>query len=614
MAAADSFEHYRRKYPDGHKSNHTWAGRLETIVRAAPDAVAFIQGERRLTWKEFDLRTNRLANALLSLGIQKEDRVTIMGFNSIEWMESYFAISKIGAVPVNLNPRFVPAELKYLLEDSDSVGLIMEHDYLDAIQRIRPELPGFKHFIVMGGNAPDGMKSYEQLMAQFPADKPRLSWQVRNDDFAFLFYTGGTTGYPKGTVWDGINRVRGLDSIMLTALEPLIKRLPDLPREAYPALLTTLPLPLTEKFLKGRFVRWLIAKTTDSERVDRLMLRIFGTRLNYKLSAGKMKLISVAPLFHGTAYETNFSMIGTNAGTSIYLTQKHPFSPAELWRTVERTRANMIVIVGDAFAIPMVEELEKNDYDIRSLATIISSGVRWSPSVKKRFLKKNPGLLLLDELGSTETSAAFTQISSSQDQDIAMLRIKIKPRGINSSRVINPLTREDAKPGEKGELVFGGFNSLGYWKDPERTQRTFYEMDGKRWFRVGDEGTVDEEGYFNFIGRGSSIINTGGEKVYAEEVEEILMQHEKVADAAVTGLPDPRWGEAVTALIQLKDDADLMPEEIIAYCRDHMAGYKKPKHVLFVDEVPRTATGKLARAELKKKAEEIIGPGGGQTP
>jgi fatty-acyl-CoA synthase len=606
MSREDSFEHYRRKYVDGHKDNHTWAGRLQTIVKAVPNETAFIQGERRLTWKQFDLRTNRLANALLSLGIKKEDRVTIMGFNSIEWMESYFAVSKIGAVPVNLNPRFVPAELKYLLDDSDSVAIIMEEDYLEAIAEARPELPRLKHFIVIGKNVPAGMNGYEKLMADFPETRPVFPWKVSNEDFAFLFYTGGTTGYPKGTVWDGVNRVHGLDAIMLTALEPLIKRLPDLPSEAYPALLTTLPLPFSEKFFKGRFFRWLINKATGSERVDRLFLRLLGTRLNYKLSAGKMKLISVAPLFHGTAYETNFSMIGANAGTSIYLTQRHPFSPAELWQTVERAKANMIVIVGDAFAIPMIEELEKKDYDIRSLAVIISSGVRWSPGVKKRFLKKNPGLLLLDELGSTETSAAFTQISSSEDQNISMLKIKIKPEGINSSRVINPLTLKDARPGEKGELVFGGFNSLGYWKDPERTKRTFYEMDGKRWFRVGDEGTVDEEGYFNFIGRGSSIINTGGEKVYAEEVEEILMQHDKVADAAVTGITDPRWGEAVTALIELREDADLMPEEIIAFCRDRMAGYKKPKHVLFVPEVPRTATGKLARAELKKKAEEMI--------
>jgi fatty-acyl-CoA synthase len=198
-------------------------------------------------------------------------------------------------------------------------------------------------------------------------------------------------------------------------------------------------------------------------------------------------------------------------------------------------------------------------------------------------------------------------VSSAEDEDLGQLKIQTVKNGINVNRVINPATGEDVKPGEKGELIFGGYNALGYWKDPERTDRHFREIDGKNWFFIGDEGTVDEQGYFHFIGRGSSIINTGGEKVYAEEVEEMILEHPEVRDVAVTGVPDDRWGEAVTAMVEIEPDADLGPEDIIEYCRERMAGYKKPKNVFIIDEVPRSATGKLERGTLRDRAKDLIG-------
>jgi len=606
MAKQDSFQNYRQYYPDGHKSNHTWGGRLEKIAKILPNQIAFIQGEKKIAWKDFNLRANRMANALLELDIKKEDRVAIMGFNSIEWMESYFGVSKIGAVPVNINPRFVPEEVKYILEDSDSVAIIFEENNLEQIEKIRLELPLLKHLIIIGQKTPPGMMNYENTLARSIETKPLMNWKVTNEDFCFLFYTGGTTGYPKGTVWDGYNRVRGLDSILITATMPLIRKLPDLPDEALDGFNETYPIPVSKTLVKSNFFRRLVNRERKSDLLERISLMLLGSRLLYYLARGKTKLVIAAPLFHGTAYEVNFSMIGAMGITSIYLTQRHPFDPAELWETVERNRANMIVIVGDAFAIPMAEELYRKNYDIRSLFAIISSGVRMSPGVKKKLLQKHSGLLILDELGSTETSSAYSQISSAVDEDISQLKIKIVSKGINCTRVINPETKLDVKPGENGELVFGGFNSLGYWKDPERTADHYRVIDGKRWFYVGDEGTVDADGYFNFIGRGSSIINTGGEKVYAEEVEDILMQHPMVRDAGVTGVPDQRWGEAVTAIIKLKEDADLTPDEIIEYCRSKMAGYKRPKQVLFVQSLPRSASGKLERKALKELAAKLL--------
>ncbi len=607
MGDYGSFEQFRQRYPKGKRSDNTWGRRLEKIARAIPDRTAFIQGERELTWKQFNERVNRLANAFLDLGIKKEDRVAIMGFNSIEWMETYFAASRIGAVPVNVNPRFVPAELKYILEDSDSIALILEEDGVERIKQIRSDLPLLKHCIVQGEKAPAGMLSYNELISKYPNSKPKLSWKVTNEDFAFLFYTGGTTGYPKGTVWDGETRVRGLDLIMVNAMAPLFDRLGDLPREAYPALSTTIPVPGLGRFIASGLGRWFIRRSLTKLLIRSLMMRSSHSSLSYRLSGGRIKLIVVAPLFHGTAYEGNLSLIGTGGGTSIYLTSRHPFNPRELWETVEKRRANAIVIVGDAFAIPMVEELDRRKYDTSSLSSIVSSGVIWSPRIKKRLLEHNPGLLIVDELGTTETSSAFTQLSSSDEREISRLRIKLVAKGPNIAKVINPQTGKDVKPGEKGELVYGGYTALGYWKDPAKTEKSWKVIDGKRWFFVGDEGTVDKDGYFHFIGRGPTVINTGGEKVYPEEVEEIIKTHPKVRDAAVVGVPDERWGEAVTGIIELNEGEEASPEEIIDFCRERMAGYKKPKQVVFMDRLPRAAAGKLERKPLREVAMKMLG-------
>ena len=605
----DSFSNYRQHYPDGRKSHHTWGYRLETLARVIPDRIAFIQGERQLTWREFNARVNRLGNALLGLGVQKEERIAIMGFNTIEWMESYFAISRIGAVPVNVNPRYVAAELKHIFLDSDAALVIVEPASLGRVQEIRAELPLLRQVIVIGREAPAGDLAYEALLDKASPAPPRLSWTVTNEDFAFLFYTGGTTGYPKGTVWDYESRVRGLDYLVINAMKPMVERLVDLPSESYAALSDTFPFPLYENILKSDFVRRLAKRESGpvGKWVQRQLDKLPATTLMYRLAGGKMKLLIAAPLFHGAAYESSFSQLGTNACTTLFLTTPHPFNPAELWETVERRQVNMILIVGDAFAIPMVEELDRKKYRARSVAIIVSSGVTWSAAIKKRLFKHIPGLLTFDSLGTTETSSAFTHLSTSDQKEIPSLRVKLVKEGVNQTRCVNPETGQDVKPGEVGELIYGGYTALGYWKDQEMTARCWRVLEGKRWFFVGDQGTADEEGYFIFRGRGALVINSGGEKVYPEEVEDVLRTHPSIRDCAVVGVPDSRWGEAVAVLVESKPGRKLSAEEVIEFCRGKMAGFKKPKHVVLVDELPRTATGKLARPGLKQMARERLG-------
>jgi len=618
----DDFNNYRRHYPGRRKHDNTWKYRIEKLARLIPRRTAMIQGDRRLNWDRFNRECNRLAHGLMRLGVRKDDRVAVSGFNSIEWMETYFATSKIGAVPVNVNPRFVPGEIQYVLEDSDAVAVIVEEDYAETVAVVRNHLPKLKQAVVYGvgkrpGEVPGDMLVYDDIKT---SDESNPKVRVYNDDFCFLMYTGGTTGYPKGTVWDGEQRVHGLDMIMVHGMTPVIDRIFEFPEGALRGFMSILTsrekvIDWLTRFFSRPKVRAYLASRTNKELTFRLFKAVSGKPLPIKIMGLQQKegirVLPACPLFHGAGYEANFAHIGAQGATSVYLPTPHPFDPRELWETVERERVHNVVIAGDAFAIPMLEELNRAEdegrvYDISSLFSILSSGVGWSPHVKKEMLRFAPGVLLLDEMGTSESSAAFTEIATSVDDQIkpAGARISRVAGGIYEHdlfpcRVINPETGEDVVPGsgEIGEFVYGGWMALGYWKCPKKTARDFRVIDGKRWFFAGDRGTLDSDGKFNLIGRGGDyMINTGREKVYSEEVEGIIKTHPKVRDAAVVGVPDPRWGQVVTALVELSPGESAGEGEIMDYCRRRMAGYKRPRHIFFVDQVPRSAAGKVDRS------------------
>jgi len=626
----DSFSNYRRKYRGGSSSNNTFGGRLEKLAKIIPDNLAFVQGERRLTWRQFNERVNRLANALLALGINKEERVGIAGFNSIEWMESFFALSRIGAVPFNLNPRFTPGETKYIVEDADGVAMLVEDECLSAGKRMVDELVSLRHLIVYGVgkpplNIPPGSLVYEELMAKYPPTKPKLDYKVTNEDFCFLMYTGGTTGYPKGTVWDGEQRVKGLVVLGLNALVPLVDRLADRHVYGFVAGLGALPglkafHPLNRRILGSRPVKLLLPRIAR-----RLLGSALTIKLNRFLSPEGWKVLPCAPLFHGAGYEAVFSLLMCLGSTTVFLPTPRPFDARQFLETVEKEKVNQALIIGDAFAVPILEELRKareegKRYKLFSLLTIASSGAWWSAHVKKELHEYLPHFVIMDMYGASESSVAFTAVATSEDKEEAGAGARITPdKGMYSlqarCRVINPETGRDIKPGsgEIGEFLIGGPMALGYWKCPQKTRRDFRVVDGERYFFAADEGVVDQKGRFRLMGRGGAqLINTGGEKVYAEEVEEVIKSHPKVRDVGVVGVPDERWGEAVTALVELEGEEKLTAEDIIDYVGQRLSGYKKPKYVVFVDSVPREAsTGKILRRELKQFACEKLRPAGG---
>ncbi len=599
---------------------NTFPYRLESIVKTIPDKPAIVQGNRMFTWKELDDRVNRLANAFLDLGIKKGERIAIALYNSPEWMECYFAADKIGAIPTNLCPRYVPDEIKYILDDSDAVISVIPEDMVESLVKVRSELNKLLNCIVVGKNVPEDMYGYEALISGYPTTQPEIDFKIKNDVICYIMYTGGTTGFPKGTVWEHECRLLGLsrEFLGIVSSEESVAGLLDglqLPKEAYQTLGKLLPGPVGRALgFASPSINWIIRRPSTPRFATGLIhfiQRFIGGPMTFRLiSQLNLKLLVTCPLYHGAAYELSFAVFPI--GTTLVFLENKSFTPEELWKTVEKEKISLMIIVGDAFARPMVEELERAEkegisYDFSSLISIISSGVMWTPEVKKRLLKYLPHCILTDAVGTTEVSEATPMVSTSSSKEIEKVAIKINPKDKrHPRRIINPETGMDAKPGEIGELIYGGYMAKEYWKDPKKTARTFKTIDDKRWFFVGDMGTVDENGYFHLIGRGTSVVNTGGEKVYPEEVEEIIKLNSKVEDAAVIGLPDDRWGEAVTAIIQLRDGEVAIPDEIIDYCRGKMAGYKKPKNVIFTDSLPRTMSGKVEKTKLMEMAIDLI--------
>ncbi|RZN66408.1 MAG: hypothetical protein EF807_08490, partial [Candidatus Methanolliviera hydrocarbonicum] len=461
-------------------------------------------------------------------------------------------------------------------------------------------------------------------------------WDVRNNDLCFMMYTGGTTGWPKGVLYDNWNRVGsmrwgmassgfesawdGLSYSLLNDKSFLRGTADNFLGQTGP--LGTILVPIVKMFgdilSKSKGLRDILYPVLTDDVTKRLIYQylwphLTGQPLTYGLlTGGRLSMIVPASVMHGLGYEALFTYECAMGATGIFQEPAQPFDAKIFWETVERERANSVAIVGDAFAIPMIEELERADregrpYDTSSLWVIQTSGVRWSAHLKRRFLDLIPQFLVLDMYGTTESGIGFGSPATSIDKEIPEHTTYMrKGHGYSASSLLLDLdTGEQAKPGcERAQFVYGGFMGLGYWKAPSKAKKDWTVMDGKRWFLVGDEGYVDDKGGFHLQGRGGGyVINTGGEKVYSEEVEEAMRKYPGVKDAAVVGIPDEKWGEAVTAIVELEEGRKATEEEMREHCRGKIAGYKIPKNFVF-HKVLRTDVGKIMRPELMEVVEK----------
>jgi len=521
---------------------------FESVADAVPDREAIVCGDERVTFAELDERATRLAHVLSKVGVEQGDHVGLYLYNGIEYVEGMLAAFKIRAVPININFRYAEEELFYLFDDADLVGIIHNREFGPRIAAVVERLPKLRTFIVVEDGSDADCSGIGSILHDEELTKasPERDFAPRSGDDLFIVYTGGTTGMPKGVMW------RHEDVF-------------------FAALMGGNPYGL------------------PPERPEQV-----GENAN----AGPVfTAFPVAPLMHAAAQWA--ALIYLFSGAKVVLTSGAGFDADRIWKLVERERVQVMAIVGDAMARPLAEALERPgaSYDTSSLVAIGSGGATYSESVKAQLKKHLPNVLLLDTFGGSE--------GGNQGQGVEATEGQAGPRfrADETSAVLD----ENMKPlppgtGKIGLLARKGRIPLGYYKDEEKTAKTFVEVDGTRWVVAGDMATIEADGTITLLGRGSSCINSGGEKVFAEEVEAALRSHPKVFDALVVGVPDRRFGERVAAVVAARKGQTPALEELDAHCRKVIAGYKVPRELHLVDRIQRQPSGKPDYAWAKAVA------------
>lgn len=610
----------------GRWEKNTFGYRLEMMNQIIPNRPAIIQGEKRFTFREMNERINALANAFIDLGVKKGDRIAFMLYNCNESMETQYATFKIGAVAVNINVTYLENEILYILENSGTKVLVLDESAVERVKKIRSDAKTVEQFIVVGKNVPNDMLGYDDLLRKYPTRQLELPWDVKSEDLCFLYYTGGTTGLPKGAMYTQEARMVGMEKTLIEVLVTHnFKTIADAPKEALETIGRTvekvispiLPIRgigrLIGSILDNNIVRQALKSSLVQEIAKRLMESIFASpAILMFLAGGRLKSLVPVPLYHAAGWQIAFMFMDLLGAADIF-PASGKFDAKEVWETCDKEKPWYIVSIGDATAKPLAEELEKSyqegkPYDTSSLFIFGGGGAPFSPKWKEMLIRRMPGTFIVDTIGSTETPLTVGKFSTASDKPEELERITLK---VNPNDryfpicVVDPETREYIEPGSDkvGTMCYGSrYLFSGYWNDPKKTEEVFFEKDGKRWFDLGDMVTVDKDGYIHFLGRGSECIVTGGEKVFAEEVEEVIETYPKVYHTAVFGIPDERWGEVVTAGVELRPGERATEEEIIDYVKGKLAGYKVPKRVFFFDKLPLTTTAKV----LRRKAREMV--------
>ncbi|BBC29587.1 Long-chain-fatty-acid--CoA ligase [Streptomyces graminofaciens] len=515
---------------------------FESVVDVVPDRAALayldIPGtgeERRLTYAELDAAANRVGHQLLDSGLRPGDHVGLHLYNCVEYLQTALGCLKARLVPVNVNYRYVEEELVYLYRDADLVGLVFDAEFTGRVAGALPRTEKLRWLVRVGtppADAPElpGVMDFAEI-----SENAERGFPARSADDQFIIYTGGTTGMPKGVMW----------------------RQEDL-------------------FFSGLGGG---APTGEPVKAPEELAR--------RVAAGGegITFFPTAPLMHGTSTLTAF--IGFNFGQRVVIHRK--FVPEEVLRTIEKEKVTSVSLVGDAMLRPLIDALggPMKDTDCSALFSVSSSGAIMSETVRRQFQELVPNAMLLNNFGSSESGFNGTATEDSGAGD--GFRIRVNAR----TQVVDPATYEPVPVGVPGRVAQRGHVPLGYYNDSRKTAETFFEKDGERWVLLGDMATVDEEGVVTVLGRGSQCINTGGEKVYPEEVEQALKAHPDVYDALVAGVPDARWGSHVAAVVQLREGAARPSlEDIQTHCRTRLAGYKIPRQLVLADTIQRSPSGK----------------------
>ena len=517
----------------------------EAVADRIPTYPAVVQGERVISWAAYDERSARLASALEEAGLGPGSTVGMFLYNSAEYLETQFAAFKARVTPVNVNYRYLDDELAYLLDNADCEALVFHSSLGDRVERIRDRLPRLRLLVDVPDGAPSGVAgavAYDDIIASH-SPAPR---RPRSADDLYMLYTGGTTGMPKGVMY-----AMGAFS------------------DAYVGYAAT-NLGLEPWLTVDALADFVEAQVT---------------------SGNQQRTTPCPPLMHGTGIWLG-AMLPHVLGNTCVLLESRSLDADEVWRVVEGG-VSVLIIVGDAFARPMLDALKAGaadgrPYDTSNLAVILSSGAMLSAEVKEGLVAHIPQVVILDVLGSSEGAMAQSVTVGSGTGTTAKFGLMAGARVFtDDGRAVEPGS------GDVGMVAVTGANiPLGYWKDPEKSARTFREIEGVRYSFPGDMATVEADGTVTLLGRGSACINTGGEKVFPEEVEEAVKTHPAVRDCLVFGEADERFGQRVVAIASLGAQGAATSDELIVHTRSRLAPFKAPRQLVLVDEVPRAPNGK----------------------
>jgi acyl-CoA synthetase (AMP-forming)/AMP-acid ligase II len=518
----------------------TFADTFEVVADTIPDHLALVTEDRRLTFAEVDERATRLAHALQDRGIGAGDHIGLFLYNGTEYIEAMLAAWKIRAVPINVNYRYVEEELVYLFDDAELKGCVHHQEFAPTLAAVVDQVPGVRTFLCVAddsGASTEGLPvdDYEAALAAASTER---DFPERSGDDLYILYTGGTTGMPKGVMWRQ-------EDIFFAAMDISAMGMGDPP-------------------------------SSPEALADRV-----------KDTAGTLTMATAAPLMHGAAQWAAF--ICFHNGNTLVLAASKKFDPASIWGMVEREKVTTMTVVGDAMARPLADELAANPdkYDLSSFFALGSGGAILSQGVKDQFTQVRPDLIITDAFGASETGANGGGTGFSDEGHPRFL--------LNDSTTVLDENHRPVEPGSgvKGLLARSGRIPLGYYRDEEKTARTFvHDADGKRWVIPGDFATVDADGMITLFGRGSVSINSGGEKIFPEEVEAALKSHPAVFDAIVVGVPDDRFGQRVAAVVAPREGQTPTLEELAEHARTKIAGYKVPRELHLVEAVTRSPSGK----------------------
>ncbi|HJQ46994.1 MAG TPA: AMP-binding protein [Amycolatopsis sp.] len=535
----------------------------EAVARALPEATAISEPGRDYTYREFEDRAARLASALSAAGVGAGDTVACYLYNGAAYLETVFAALKIGAVPVNANYRYTQDELSSLLADADAAAIVFSGELAGNVTHAAEHVESLR-LLVRVGEQPDDRPgpNAPELEALLASVEPRPAEQRPGTDQIFM-YTGGTTGRPKGVIW---RQTDLLHSLAVPVFRPLGA--------------DHIPASLSEA----------VDIATEAHRTGK-----------------SPATMPVVPLMHATGLFN--SMGALLVGGRVITARRGGLNPRHVWETVAAHRAGTVIVAGNAVCQPLVDELrtaesEGRPHDLSSLRAVLSSGTALSDRLK-RALHERASVTITDAIASSEGGPfAFAVTSSTADLPARFFPVPVTKVIRNDDHDVAPGS------GESGVLAYSGPMPLGYHKDSAKTTTTFRTIDGVRYAIPGDLAEVEADGAIRFLGRGSGVINTGGEKVHPQEVEDALLSHPDVIDGVVVGVPDDTWGERVAAVVATTNDA-LSQQDVQEWVRRSLAGYKVPRSVVLLPKLPRTPTGKLeldwARNTIQSKTGSTAG-------